>query len=891
MPYDAFVSYARDDVAVARTLQEALTRIAKPWYRRRLLRVFRDQTDLVAHPDLWDAIAGAIDVSDWLVVVGSPSAARSRWVDAEVQRFLESHGQERVVVVLVDGEAGWDRERGRWADDTDAVPAALGVLSSPPRVIDARRMAGDTGPRPGVAAVAVATELAAVLLGTSAAEAAARDQRQRRRTRRHLTAVVIAVAVLAGAAVVSAFVEAEEQRAAERRETVARSQQLGAKAQEVSAGNPDLAILLAAEAWRLSSTADAERAVFSAAGWAGREVDVRESDGIRVTDLLAEPSEGLVLAGRVDGSILAWWPDRTDERVVDGPDPGAALVALGALGDGRFAAVAASGAVGIYDVEDLTLVDRLRFEDGVRFAGVATDALVAILDDESLVTLPIDGGPGASVARTGRASSALAVSPDRRLVVTASSRHDRAQIEMWHLPDLEPAFRVDNGDGNREQTVTEVSFSGDGTLVGTVDILADFRAFSSRDGQLVGAGDARFGVPPGTGIAPVGDSGFLVATAGREVINFAADGAIRAGYPHHHEGVVGDVTVGGQAFITTSDGSVRRFVPGTTDVTSFAAELNGRLPQDARLGPSGVPGRVPFLSQGRVELLDTDTGESQTPEPAVGDDVQAAAVHADGSLVTVSSQGQVVITDAGGGTVRGRVTAPEARSGIGVSWAGDEAIVVTTEPRSLSRIGRDGAVTALDLPTSLTADADLASFATSLDGDVATAFDTGEIVAWSRDGTPVSTTVPLSEVPSALAFVPGRGLVAGDALGVIRRYDRSLASIGAPVSSTHGPVRLVVSTGHDGSVLLVTTNWIGVFDAAGREMVGQQLAGEYASVALVGSDVVTIADGVGASWRFDRRTALRTACAAAPRTVDAEEWTALTGTTFDDPCRPYRDDS
>jgi hypothetical protein len=47
--YDAFISHSHGaDHETARRLQRALQRIAKPWYRLRGMRVFRDETDLSA---------------------------------------------------------------------------------------------------------------------------------------------------------------------------------------------------------------------------------------------------------------------------------------------------------------------------------------------------------------------------------------------------------------------------------------------------------------------------------------------------------------------------------------------------------------------------------------------------------------------------------------------------------------------------------------------------------------------------------------------------------------------------------------------------------------------------------------------------------------------------
>ena len=51
--YDAFVSYSHaKDKPIAAALQSVVQTLGKPWYRRRALRVFRDDTSLAATPQL-----------------------------------------------------------------------------------------------------------------------------------------------------------------------------------------------------------------------------------------------------------------------------------------------------------------------------------------------------------------------------------------------------------------------------------------------------------------------------------------------------------------------------------------------------------------------------------------------------------------------------------------------------------------------------------------------------------------------------------------------------------------------------------------------------------------------------------------------------------------------
>ena len=56
MAYKGFISYSHAaDGRLAPALQSALQSLAKPWYRPRALRIFRDETGLSTNPHLWSA--------------------------------------------------------------------------------------------------------------------------------------------------------------------------------------------------------------------------------------------------------------------------------------------------------------------------------------------------------------------------------------------------------------------------------------------------------------------------------------------------------------------------------------------------------------------------------------------------------------------------------------------------------------------------------------------------------------------------------------------------------------------------------------------------------------------------------------------------------------------
>ena len=105
MQYDGFISYSHAaDGKLAPALQRALHVLAKPWYRRRALRVFRDKTSLSANPALWPAIEQAFRQSQWFLFLASPQAAHSHWVRKELQWWLGNRSGSQLLILLTEGE-------------------------------------------------------------------------------------------------------------------------------------------------------------------------------------------------------------------------------------------------------------------------------------------------------------------------------------------------------------------------------------------------------------------------------------------------------------------------------------------------------------------------------------------------------------------------------------------------------------------------------------------------------------------------------------------------------------------------------------------------------------------------------------------------------------------
>jgi WD40 repeat protein len=141
MKYQGFISYSHAaDGKLAPALQQALHNLAKPWYSFRLIHVFRDQTSLSANPALWASIETALTDSEYFLLMASPEAARSKWVQQEVRWWLANRPIDKLLIVLTDGDAQWDETANDfdWTRTT-ALPKDLhGRFKEEPLYIDLR---------------------------------------------------------------------------------------------------------------------------------------------------------------------------------------------------------------------------------------------------------------------------------------------------------------------------------------------------------------------------------------------------------------------------------------------------------------------------------------------------------------------------------------------------------------------------------------------------------------------------------------------------------------------------------------------------------------------------------------------------------------------------------
>lgn len=234
--YDGFISYSHAaDGLLAPRLQAGLQRFAKPWWKRRALRMFRDESSLSANPHLWSSITDALDTSGWFVLLLSPDAAHSVWVNQEIDYWKSNRDPSRILPVVTDGEFGWDGDVVG-----SAVPESLvGVFSEEPRWVDLRFARQDVhldlkNPR---FADAVA-DIGSALRGIPKDELASEEVRQHRLTTRTAWLAGLMLLALTSTAVVFGIQSA-------RNADLAFARGLSAEAARLIPSDPELAAMLA----------------------------------------------------------------------------------------------------------------------------------------------------------------------------------------------------------------------------------------------------------------------------------------------------------------------------------------------------------------------------------------------------------------------------------------------------------------------------------------------------------------------------------------------------------------------------------------------------------------------------------------------------------------------
>ena len=224
--YKAFISYSHDDDKWANWLHRALESYRPPKHLvgevtehgeipKRMAPVFRDRAELSTATDLGDVLNKALEQSACQLVICSPAAARSRWVNEEILAFKKLGRADRIFCLIVSGEPNADDHSGSGFEE--CFPEAL------------RYKLGDDGELSDVRAEPIAADVRdgkdgktdaklKIIAGMLGVGFDALKQREQQRRHRRLAIIATAstfgmiVATLLSAVAIYERAEAERQR-------------------------------------------------------------------------------------------------------------------------------------------------------------------------------------------------------------------------------------------------------------------------------------------------------------------------------------------------------------------------------------------------------------------------------------------------------------------------------------------------------------------------------------------------------------------------------------------------------------------------------------------------------------------------------------------------------
>jgi WD40 repeat protein len=412
LPFDAFISYSRHDMEFARTLERALESYQPPSdlpVPQRRLRVFRDETDFTG-VKYFEAVDKHLGEAARLLVLCSPAARKSSYVNDEIQRFARHKSAAAIIPILIDGLP--NNETAQAEKNQEAFPDALVELLEMPRAIEYLRFDNKKDKLDRDAFSGSWFSVLAEIYGLSREVVEQREKKRRIRRRRTVVSIVTGVITALSAALVFALIS---RSTAVRERNTALARQLAAEAQVLTAREPYLlerAALLGAESLHRLPTPEGEQVVREAIG----------------------------LLPRVAADF-----------------PYAANVTTAALSpDGAYAAVAGDKGVDLFDsthhqkvlhVAGESVVFATAFSpDGKWLVTGQMDGTVAVFETPS-------GRPKATFHADGQVTN-LAFSPDGEYL---AARSTAPTVNVWSLRDSREAGRL-----SHEGVVQSIAFSLDG---------------------------------------------------------------------------------------------------------------------------------------------------------------------------------------------------------------------------------------------------------------------------------------------------------------------------------------------------------------------------------------------------------------------------------------------
>jgi WD40 repeat protein len=458
--YRAFVSYHHEsDARLASALQQSLSRIAKPWYRLRTMRIFLDKTSLSANPALWPTIEQALGQTDYFLLLASPASASSNWVQQEVHWWLQNRSADNLFICLTDGVIFWDDRAADfdWKKTNAVAPNLKGAFSSEPLYADFRgakaaNQYADSDPAYRDALL----DVAAPLLGRAKDDLDGEDIRTHRRTERIAWAAALFIVVLGLTAGIGVNMAHERQK-------IAASRALASEAIS-HVDDRSLAMLLSIESGRIADTVESKRSLLTAIQRVANAEAFLWGHTNAVTKAVFSPDGQSVLSAGWDDRIVLW--SAASHQPIGQPIPcPKGLVGVAFNPDGSQFASASSGSIVLWDTKSHQPVGEpfSAKEDFVHVAFSSKGDLLAAstaaygnhpsvvflwnLATHRLIGDPI---PGAN----------FAFSPDDSLLAIA-------QYGDLILYDLRTHRALNKPLTGHDKNIASIAFSPDGSMVAT----------------------------------------------------------------------------------------------------------------------------------------------------------------------------------------------------------------------------------------------------------------------------------------------------------------------------------------------------------------------------------------------------------------------------------------
>ena len=603
--WDAFISYSRRNKDFVILLAAALNAYRPPKTLSapaRPLRVFLDQHDL-GTGDYGPEIETQLARSRMLIVVCTPAARDSAYVDDEVRRFVRLRGTDSVVPVLLAGLA--NNEASSTQADEKAFPSALAEAMQMPLAVDYRgfdtrrdrvQRGGFEGPW---------HQLLAKLFGVGRAEI---EQRERRRQLTRLrwigSSAAVLIAVLTSALVLTLLArsEAERQRdLAEQRRREAQARALNVRASAALAdGGQGLqrALLLTVESLASAWTPEAQALLL---GQIDRLVPppIASTDDQRgpILALAPLPAQGVLASQGVDRLTLRSLKDLKPVRDLGALRAPGAVRRLAASPDGRWLLAGCAEQVAcVWDTDRWTVVWALQARNALTAA--------AFSPDSRRLAYAFDGPPQVQLVETG----------------------------TWRE---EAPLRIEE---SNSEPIQGLGFGGDGNTL-LVRTRSDLELHELRTRRKLQEVDTR----GGTAFVSVPDTGaVLVDDASRRLralrLTRDAAGTPRLSEPGESLGNVLDSRAqpsassdGGTVAARTADRMVQVLAPSQGSPPRLA-------PGGSAIVLAGPDRLVVGAQEGRIELFDL--------HPAAGRQFEGLGPNA---RLALSRDGQMLaVTDAGG---------------------------------------------------------------------------------------------------------------------------------------------------------------------------------------------------------------------------------------------------